>query len=505
MAVKPTFKKYQQHQLYLLPPSLEELVPEKHPVRIVNTIVDQLDISKLEREYKSGGTSSYHPRMLLKVMIYSYLDNIYSSRLMERQLKENVHYMWLSGMSKPDHNTINRFRSQRLKNSLETIFTHVVELMVGQGLVNLKQAFIDGTKIEANANKYTFVWGRSISKSKDRIALQLKELWAYTQQIAQEELNEPEPPDFDPVDPEKIRETLAKIDQALKQSPDASKEIKQKVNYAKRNWSSKLEKYAQQEAQLGSRNSMSKTDVDATFMRMKEDHMLNGQLKPGYNIQLSTNDQFILCYSVHQQSNDYNTLPIHLNRFEKMYGIVPDDVVTDAGYGSEENYSWLEDKGINAYVKYPYFDKEQNNKINEFDASTLFYNQQQDCFYCPMGQPMTRQYSYKDMKENKYVSTYQAKNCTTCPIKSVCYKSKLHHRTIRINHELIRHKNKARELLLSEKGEFLRKKRCTDVEPTFGNIKQNKKFKKFNLRGITKVEIEIGLIALAHNLKKLAA
>jgi len=502
MAGKIVFKEYHQHQLSLLPHSLEELIAEKHPVRLVNSIIDQIDISKLERDYKGGGTSSYHPRMLLKVMIYSYLCNVYSSRMMERQLQENILFMWLSGMSKPDHNTLNRFRSERLKDSLETIFSNVINLMVDQDIVSLKQTFVDGTKLEANANRYTFVWGRSIAKSKERIATQLKELWQYTQQVAQMEHEEPEPPDFDPIDPVKVKETLEKIDQALRQSPGASNKVKQKVNYAKRNWADKLEQYQKNEAQLGSRNSMSKTDPDATFMRMKEDHMLNGQLKPGYNMQLSTNEQFILCYSVHQQANDYHTLPEHINKFQQMHGRLPDDLTADAGYGSLENYELLERNGINAYVKYAYFDKEQKGSVPEFHSSTLHYNEQSDCFYCPMGQPMTRLISYN--RNGKSVTQYQAQNCNGCPLRGACHKNK-NNRIIEINHQLIQHKKRARELLTSEIGIALRKKRCYDVEPTFANIKQNKKFKRFNLRGLQKVKIEIGLIAIAHNLKKMAA
>lgn len=502
MAGKIIYKHYQQNQLFLLPPSLDELIAEKHPVRLVNQVIDQIDISILEKEYKGGGTSSYHPRMLLKVMVYSYLCNVYSSRMMEQQLRENIHFMWLSGMSQPDHNTINRFRSERLKNSLETIFTHVVALMVDQGIVNLKQVFVDGTKLEANANRYTFVWGRSIAKSKERIATQLKELWNYTQQVAQIESQEPEPPDFDPVDPIKVKETLEQIDKALKQSPGASSKVKQKVNYAKRHWSDKLEEYQQKEELLGPRNSMSKTDPDATFMRMKEDHMQNGQLKPGYNVQLSTNDQFILCYTLHQQSNDYHTLPEHLTRFEKMHGCMPEDLTADAGYGSMENYALLEEKEVNAYVKYPYFDKEQKGSIPDFHSTLLHYNEKLDCFYCPMGQPMTKIYSY--INDGKNVTGYRAQNCNGCPLRGVCHKNK-GNRKIEVNHQLIKHKKRARELLLSETGVALRKKRCYDVEPTFGNIKQNKKFKRFNLRGLKKANIEIGLIALAHNLKKMAA
>lgn len=504
MARKVVYKSYQQHQLSLLPPSLDELIPSGHPVRIVNSVIDQIDISIIEKEYKAGGCSSYHPRMLLKVMVYAYMENMYSSRGMERLLRENINYMWLSGMSKPDHNTINRFRCEKLKNSLETIFSHVVELMIEQGVVSLKQAFVDGTKLEANANRYSFIWGRAIGKNKARISQQLKELWAYTQQVAQEELQEPEPPDFEPTDPAKVKETIEKIDRALRSSSQVDNKIKQKVNYAKRNWPSNLEKYAKQEALLQGRNSMSKTDADATFMRMKEDHMQNGQLKPGYNVQLSTCDQFILCYSVHQHTNDFNALPEHLERFEQMHGCLPKEVVADAGYGSEENYHMLENKDIEAYVKYPQFDREIKNEIGEFDTSRLHYDHHKDCFYCPMGQAIAKRNQYTEQKTGKKITIYQATNCNGCPMRGVCHSSK-ENRTIKISHELLRHRKKARELLTSEKGQELRKKRSIDVEPTFGHIKHNKKFKRFNLRGIKKVDIEIGLVALAQNLKKMAA
>lgn len=504
MTKKVVYKAYHQHQLTLLPYSLEELIPSGHPVRLVNSVIDQIDISSIEKRYKAGGCSSFHPRMLLKVMIYSYLENVYSSRRMERSLHENVNYMWLSGNSKPDHNTINRFRAEKLKDSLETIFSKVVALMIEQGVVSLKQVFTDGTKIEANANRYTFVWGRSISKSRERISNQLRELWTYTQQVARDEFNEPEPPDFEPTDPQKVKETIEQIDQALRASDAASSKMKQKVNYAKRNWPAKLKEYEQAEELLKGRNSMSKTDTDATFMRMKEDHMKNGQLKPGYNVQLSTSDQFIVCYSIHPQSNDYNTLPEHLKRFEAMHACLPEDLIADAGYGSEENYALLEKENITAYVKYPLFDRESRGKLKDFDSSSLHYNAALDCFYCPMGQPMSKISEYEEKDTKKILSIYQAKNCHGCPLRGVCHKSQ-GNRTLKVSHRLLKYRNKARELLCSENGQALRKKRCVDVEPTFGNIKQNKKFKRFNLRGRVKADIEIGLLAIAQNLKKMAA
>jgi len=285
---KPIFKPYEQNQIYLLPPSIEEMIEKNHPVRVVNEVIEKINIEPLIKLYPGGGTSSFNPKMLLKVLIYAYLKNIYSSRKIEEMLKENIHMMWISGMNKPDHHTINRFRSERLKKVLEKIFSQIVELLAEAGQLNIKEIYVDGTKIEANANRYTFVWGKAIKKSKERIKQQLKELWEYSQKIASEEEKEEEEEEFDDIDPEKVKETINKIDEALKDKT-VSKKIKQKINYAKKNWVKNLEKYEQQEEKLGQRNSYSKTDEGATFMRMKEDYMKNGQLKAGYNVQISSN------------------------------------------------------------------------------------------------------------------------------------------------------------------------------------------------------------------------
>jgi len=214
-----TFKPYNQDQLFLLPPSLDDFIPAGHPVRYVNDIVDKIDLDLLLRKYKGGGSSTYHPKMMLKVLVYAYLKNIYSSRMIESALKESVYFMWLSGMNQPDHNTINRFRSDRLKGVLKEVFGRVVELLVEAGLVTLKEVYIDGTKLEANANKYSFVWGRSIKSNKERIRKQLQELWQYTQEVAKEEMEGTTSIDFEQIDHKKVQQTIEKIDQALKGKP----------------------------------------------------------------------------------------------------------------------------------------------------------------------------------------------------------------------------------------------------------------------------------------------
>lgn len=505
---KIVFKTYSPKQILLIPPSFDELIEANHPVRIVDQVVDQLDLDLLIKKYKGGGSSSYHPRMLLKVLVYSYLNNIYSSRKMEEALKQNIHFMWLSGMNTPDHNTLNRFRSDKLKNVLKKIFSQVVLLLSNEGLVSLKTVFIDGTKIEANANKYTFVWGKAMQTSKERIVKQLEELWNYTEVLAGQELKDSTEVTFEKIDSEKVKNTIAAIESALKDKP-VDKKVKQKLNYAKRHWPANLERYEQQTEVLNNRGSFSKTDPDATFMRMKEDHMKNGQLKPGYNLQLSTNDQFILNYSLHCNPNDTNTLKDHLTSHEQMYHQLPEQSVADAGYGSEENYQMLEDKGVEAYVKYSYFDREQmrKKKTDPFNVESLFYNAERDQYICPMGQAMERITDRKRTTVTGYeqhYKRYRAQRCEGCPLRGLCFKGK-YNRTIEINSNLVRLKNKAKERLTSELGVKYRKQRCYDVEPVFGHIKHNKKFKRFNLRGNAKVEIEIGLIAIAHNLAKKVA
>lgn len=216
---KVVFKSYITNQPFLLPPSLDDLISANHPVRVVNSVIDELTIDHLLKSYKGGGTSSYHPRMLLKVMIYSYLCNVYSSRKMEAALKENIHFMWLSGMQQPDHNTLNRYRSERLEKVLKPIFAQVVEFLSSKGQVSLKEVYTDGTKIEANANRYTFVWGNSIKYNKNKMATQLQELWSYTQKIAREELKDSSEVDFESISAEEIKAQAEKIHEVLKKKP----------------------------------------------------------------------------------------------------------------------------------------------------------------------------------------------------------------------------------------------------------------------------------------------
>lgn len=503
------FKPYHQGQAQLFPPSVDSLISENHPVRLINRVIESLDIDPILSQYKGGGSSSYHPRMMLKVLVYAYVRNIYSSRKIEQAIHEHIHFMWLAGGNTPDHNSINRFRSNRLKGTFQSIFSQVVLLLHESGYLTIKDLYTDGTKIEANANRYTFVWGKSIDTNRKRISAQLQELWSYAEQVAKEELMDTQPCDFEELDPEAVDKTITAIEDALKASSESDPKKKQKAGYGRKNWPKKLKQYQEDKEQLGDRNSYSKTDPDATFMRMKDDYMKNGQLKAGYNLELSTNSQYIIHYSLHHNPTDTLTLKPHLAGYYQYYNQFPEVLTADAGYGSEENYAFLEQKNTVGYVKYNYFHKEQQKSFQKkypFHTSTLHYNAEKDLYICPIGQPMKNIGSYVRKSSNGYpqqITRYQAQNCQGCPLRAACHKGKTN-RIIDINHQLNRYKQQARQRLTSEEGIKQRKRRCCEVEAVFGNLKQNHGFKRFTLRGKEKVEIETGLHAIAHNFRKWA-
>ncbi len=262
---------------------------------------------------------------------------------------------------------------------------------------------------------------------------------------------------FTNISKEKVAQAIEQIDKALSGKAAVSKAVKQKLKYAKNNWPAALEKYETQEKILNGRNSYAKTDPDATFMRMKDDHMKNGQLKAAYNVQISTSNQYIVNYSIHPNPTDTTTLPKHIGQHQKAYNQYPASITADAGYGSEENFTYLEAGDIEAYVKYSSFDKQQSAshyKKNPFGAEQLHYNETKDCYYCPMGQTMNCMGSYQKQTSTGFEQTikkYQAQNCEGCPLRGVCHKSK-YSRVIEVNHNLNRHKAMPKKNSIQKKG-----------------------------------------------------
>lgn len=504
---KVVFKNQTGKSPELFPINIFDKIADNHPVRLVGSVVDSLDISDIIKMYKGGGTSAYHPRMMIKVLFYSYLSNVYSCRKIARALTENIHFMYISGNSTPDFRTINDFRGKILKDHIQRLFAEVVKMLVGMGYVSLDVQYIDGTKIEAKSNRYTFVWKGSVEKYKEKLEAKISTVLSDIESSIQsdnQEINKEELPRK--INSEELREKLAELNKKLK---EPTKKQARELQKLQDEHLPKLEKYEDDLKTLGRRNSYSKTDRDATFMRMKDDHMKNGQLKPAYNAQISTENQFITHVSVHQTPGDTTTLESHLDGFEEAYEKQSAEVVADAGYGSEENYEMLEKKGAAAYLKYNYFHKEQKKKTknNPFLPQNIFYNAERDFYVCPMGQRMENAGTGKRVSANGYesgVTYYQARRCEGCPLRGMCHQGQ-GNRKIEVNHRLNELKAKARELLTSGKGLIHRSNRPIEPEAVFGQLKSNNKFNRFTFRGLKKVTLEFLLMALGHNFRKLAA
>ena len=502
---KIVFKELTSKQNVLFPVSLSEKISSNHPVRIVNQVVDSLNIDNLLSRNKGGGTSSYHPRMMLKVLFYAYLNNIYSCRKIEKALQENIHFMWLSGNNTPDFRTINNFRGQRLKEDIKDLFSAIVLLLQESGYISLDVQYIDGTKIESASNRYTFVWRGSVEKNKVKLEEKIHSVLSDVDKHIEQDKQERSPEALPVIDSAMLREKVSSLNKRL---AAMNKAEQKQVKQLQEDYLPRLEKYESELEKLGDRNSYSKTDESATFMRMKEDHMKNGQLKPAYNIQIATENQFITNLGVFQRAGDTATLLSMLKDFAAVYNTQSKTVVADAGYGSEQNYEFMEDNHIDAYVKYNYFHKEQKRvwKKDAFSQNNLFYNKEQDYYICPMGQRLQYIGQAKNKSDLGYVSIvtrYQAQNCVGCSLRCLCHKSK-NNRIIEVNYKLKEYKRRARERLLSEEGIYHRGKRCIEPEAVFGQIKHNAQFNRFRLRGLEKVKIEFTLVAIAHNLRKLA-
>lgn len=502
---KLAIKSDNRKQNLLLPPSLDELVPENHMVRVVDAVIDRLDISDILSTYRGGGNSAFNPKMMLKVLVFAYLSNVYSSRRIEELLKRDIYFMWLAGMKRPDFRTINYYRGKRLKEGFDTVFTQVVRLLHEEGFVSLKVQYIDGTKIESVANKYTFVWRGSVEKYDARLKAKTE---ALLRQIEQNHAIENQE---NPVPEELTAEEVTKRVERIKEKVDADnlgKEERKALKQIETDSVPRMNRYREQLETMGSRNSYSKTDPDATFMRMKEDAMLNGQLKPGYNIQISTENQFITNFGIYQRPTDTLTMISYLESFKARYGMQSEEIVADSGYGSEENYEYMFSNGMTPYVKYNMFHVEQRRgyRNNPFRVSNLFYNPDDDFYVCPMGQKLKfirQEKRYTASGYQQTVSVYRAGRCEGCPLRGQCHKSK-RDRQIEVNHTLDDYKARARELLTSEQGIKHRSNRPIEPEAVFGQIKECGRFRRLRLKGLTGAKIDFGLKALAHNLRKLA-
>lgn len=512
------------NQIALLPPSYEDVIPDKHLVRVVNEAVEKIEVSALKEQYKGGGTSSYHPKMLLKVMVYAYAERIYSSRRIAKALRENIHFMWISGGNQPDFRTLNDFRGKRMQPVIGEVFSTVIEYLIEGGYVKMESYFADGTKIEADGNKHKVVWLKRKDRYENRVKEQIGELLeqidaankAEEAEYGERDLEEMGGNGSGDLNSERLKQKMEELNERLKgkMSGKKGKATRQALKKLETDCLPRLEKYEQQTKTLAGRNSYSKTDPDATCMLMKEDRGAKRPWpKPAYNIQTGTEGQFIVGYSVHNRGGDPACLIPHLEGVRQGLKRIPKKVVADAAYGSEENYAYLERNQVENYLKYNTFYQDTHHYRNpevirklKFQSDHFEYDLEKDQFICPAKNRLDYMFTGKYRSDNGYESQrrhYECGDCQDCPLKPECTKAK-GNRRIQVSFKLLEYRKQARNNLISDQGQQLRTQRCVEVETVFGHIKHNMGFRRFHLRGLKKVKTEWGLVCIAHNMRKLA-
>jgi transposase len=513
----PVFKPYVMNQVALMPASYEEKIPADHLVRVVNEAVEKIDLNSLLAQYPGGGRSSYHPQMMLKVLVYAYAEKVYSSRRIAKALRENIYFMWISGASTPDFRTINDFRGSRMKGVIDEVFSAVLEHLIAAGHVKLEHYFLDGTKIEADANKHKVVWAKRRETYHQRVQKQIKDLLKHIEEVNEAEQDEYGDEDLEELggngqtelNSELLQKKIDELNQKLRERLRNKKEsapTRKALKKLEGDCLVQLKKYEQQAETLKSRSSYARTDPDASSMRMKEDRGAERPWpKPAYNVQIGTEGQFVVGFSVHGRAGDTSCLIPHLENLRTHLGRLPENVITDAGYGSEENYAYVEQHKLGNYLKYNtfyqdthHFRKPEFIRKRQFLAENFPYDTEHDEFICPAHQRLQYLYTSRYTSDNGYITNrriYECHTCSQCPLKPECTRAK-GNRKIRISFRLLEYRQRARANLTSETGQRLRATRSTEVEPVFGIIKHNMGFRRFHLRGLEKVKNEWGLVSI---------
>jgi len=479
------FKEYSQSQIMLLPPNITDWIPKDHQCFVINEIIDKLNISCVEDTYSDQGASAYNPRMLVKVIFYSYTKGIRSSRKIEDLTHENIVYRYLSANQFPDHGTINLFRKDHLKN-LENLFAQIVILCNGLGIVDLTDISIDGSIFKASASKKSTYDQETITKLKKKISeilqeaedIDKKEDKQYGERRGYSEIPEKLK------DPETRTKEIERLQEKMRKLEEAEQTIKEKQAKAK----------TKREKELNRNKTHNTTDLDAKLMKMKK----GKTYQPAYNGQIATSNQTILAYEITDEGVDTNLLHPMIEKTEKNTGQKVKTVKADSSYFSKNNIEKIEDKEIDAYIpdkaKAREERQERNNEIPKYDKRNFKYDE--DEFICPQGKRL------RLIRTDQGIKKYMCSDCSDCPVKSQCAKGK--NKYLNHNPQLEKYKIEMREKLNSENGKNKYLERMSDVEPVFGNIIYNQGAGYFLCRGKPMVKIEFGLSCLAHNLTKMA-
>lgn len=494
-----------------LPLELDGLVPNDDSVRLLSQVLEELDYTKLYQAYSTRGRNPVvDPKTMFKVLVYAYSQNIYSTHKIETACKRDINFMWLlSGQKAPDHSTIARFRQNHVGAAIEDLFYQMANLLFELGEIKYENVFIDGTKIEANANKYTFVWKKAVMKNEAKMHLKIKELldvinhdyiqaFTFSEETALADL----------------LSVLTFLESKCKEADIVFVHGKgkrpcslQKHYEAISEYYNRQETYNHHKDFFSGRNSFSKTDNDATFMHMKEDHMRNSQLKPGYNLQIGVEAEYITGVGVFSERNDHGTLKPMLTNMKEMSGHKYKNVIADAGYESEEGYLYLEEEQQTPYIKPQTYEKwkKRSFKNDISKRENMTYNTENDYYICHNKKKLIATGTRVQTTTNGYKTEqtiYVCEDCRECPYKTKCTKA-AGNRKMYVSKQFIEKRQVSYNNIISKMGIKLRVNRSIQVEGAFGVLKGDYKFTRFLTRGKNNVKTEFLFLCFGYNINKL--
>lgn len=501
-----------------LPLNIEYIIPKDDSVRLLSQVVEEMDLTELYKTYSRIRKNKATPRKMLKIILYAYMDHIYSSHKIQNSCRRDINFMYLlDGAPAPDYSTIARFRSLHFAPVAEKIMAEMTNFLADNKELSLENLFVDGTKIEAAANKYTFVWKKAVTKNQKKLMdkipafiLQAENDFGikilYKNEVKIYHLK-------------KLRKKLKKIQKeeniAFVHGAGKRKSLIQKTLEQLDQYLARLKKYNQHIHIMGDRNSFSKTDHDATFMRMKEDAMKNGQLKPAYNVQFGTDAEYIVWISAGPQCTDTTMLIPFLDGLYENQKRVYKNIVADSGYESEENYVYLEGHKQLAFIKPSNYEisKTRKYKTDISRMENMIYDPAEDVYICSKDKKLKVTGTKKSKSKTGYQSEktcYTCEDCSNCPLKSKCIKGRncktpLEERTkhLEISKLFQEKRNESLKRILSDEGTELRMNRSIQSEGAFGEIKQDMEFRRFLCRGKQNILAECILLGISHNINKL--
>lgn len=490
-----------------LPIETSILIPADDSVRLLSQVLEELDYSRLYKAYsRNGRNPAVTPKNLFKVLVYGYMTGIYTTRGLETACRRDINFMWLLQNQKgPDHNTIARFRSERLTGVVEDLFRQLVEKLYECGEIAFENLFVDGTKIEACANKYSFVWKKAITKNEAKLKSKAKSAIGrithcdkLPEEVTVEDLRQVQIQLQDQIQTAGIQLVHGKG----QHKQQLQRDLEEVSGYLERQ-----EQYTRYNALFDGRNSFSKTDTDATFMHMKEDHMRNSQLKPGYNVQIGVEGEYVVGIDINSERNDQMTLIPFLDKLQTNYPHKFKNIVADAGYESEENYVYLASQNYTSYIKPKNYEQGKSRKYQNdpYRFENMAYDEISDIYTCSQGRSLLPIFHKHSKSKSGYVAKVQVYECTSCegcPVKSRCTKA-AGNRQLQIAKTFLSHRQTSLDNITSPLGILLRMNRSIQVEGAFGVLKEDYGFRRFLLRGQKNVRTEYLLLCMGYNLNKL--